>query len=152
MYYLRHFADFSGRARRKEYWLFFLFNYIFYIVVSVILVLICSEVQLYSTMNFLLVLTALGAIIPYLAATVRRLHDIGKSPHLLIVLGVVVAVGILIYDSFFIKTEERLISALIIAKTMDFIGILTICMLIFLCKDSQQGENKYGKNPKEQIK
>jgi uncharacterized membrane protein YhaH (DUF805 family) len=69
---LKQYADFSGRARRKEYWMFFLFNLIFGVVANVL------DFALGVDGVFGL-LYLLGLLIPGLAVTVRRLHDIDKS-------------------------------------------------------------------------
>jgi uncharacterized membrane protein YhaH (DUF805 family) len=69
---MKNYATFSGRARRKEYWMFFLFNMIFAIVAIVLDFIIGTYFVLYC-------LYGLAIIIPSLAVTVRRLHDIGKS-------------------------------------------------------------------------
>ncbi len=66
-----HYADFKGRARRKEYWMFVLFN----IIVSVVIAVIASVIGL----KFLSSLYSLAVLVPCLALTARRLHDIGKS-------------------------------------------------------------------------
>jgi len=65
----RKFADFSGRARRKEYWSFILFS----VIVSVCLNLFLPENEMVRTIysGFLL--------LPTLAVSCRRLHDVGKS-------------------------------------------------------------------------
>lgn len=83
-YYLsvwRKYAAFSGRARRSEYWFFALFNFL----ALIILELIVAAAQT-SKNDGLIVLTALpcmlyilASIVPSLAVTVRRLHDINKS-------------------------------------------------------------------------
>jgi uncharacterized membrane protein YhaH (DUF805 family) len=75
---MRQYADFSGRARRKEYWMFLLFNIIFAIVALVldnVLGLNFSE----GSGGPFYIIYALVAFIPGLAVTVRRLHDVGKS-------------------------------------------------------------------------
>jgi len=72
---LKQYADFSGRARRKEYWMFVLFNMIFAIV-AMILDFVLGIAIGYSP---LYVLYALAMLIPGLAVAVRRLHDVGKS-------------------------------------------------------------------------
>jgi uncharacterized membrane protein YhaH (DUF805 family) len=69
---LKQYADFSGRARRKEYWMFFLFNLIFGVVANVL------DFALGVGGVFSL-LYLLGLLIPNLAVMVRRLHDIDKS-------------------------------------------------------------------------
>lgn len=75
---LKQYADFSGRARRKEYWMFVLFNMIFAIVAIIldnVLGIAMKEIG-YGPLYGLYVLAVL---IPGLAVGVRRLHDIGKS-------------------------------------------------------------------------
>ena len=70
---LSQYADFSGRARRKEYWMFTLFHAIAAAVLSVI------DIILFGDPSFFYGLYLLGTFIPILAVSVRRLHDIGKS-------------------------------------------------------------------------
>lgn len=75
---LKQYADFNGRARRKEYWMFLLFNIIF-----LICAMILDNVLGFSFQDggpgILYMAYALGVLIPGLAVAVRRLHDIGKS-------------------------------------------------------------------------
>jgi len=75
---LKKYADFSGRARRKEYWMFFLFYLIFAFVLSLIDSFIGWGFD-DGTFGILYLIFALGTLLPYLAVLVRRLHDIGKS-------------------------------------------------------------------------
>ncbi|MBK8465577.1 MAG: DUF805 domain-containing protein [Chloracidobacterium sp.] len=75
---LKKYAVFSGRARRKEYWIFALFNLIFVVVAVIIdnvLGLTIEDVG-YGPVY---ILYALATFVPSLAVTVRRLHDTGKS-------------------------------------------------------------------------
>lgn len=75
---LKQYADFSGRARRKEYWLFCLFN----LIISIVLMFIDQAMGTFDAANGIGALGAiytLGVLIPGLAVCVRRLHDIGKS-------------------------------------------------------------------------
>ncbi|MEU7600558.1 DUF805 domain-containing protein [Streptomyces sp. NPDC040724] len=69
---LKKYTVFSGRARRQEYWMFFLFNVAALIVVSILDAVLGTSPWLYA-------LYALGTLLPNLAVTVRRLHDTGKS-------------------------------------------------------------------------
>ena len=75
---LKQYADFSGRARRKEYWMYVLFYMIIAIVVHVIDVML-GWVTPEFEMGVLGGLYSLCMFIPGLAVSVRRLHDIGKS-------------------------------------------------------------------------
>ncbi|MDR1680687.1 MAG: DUF805 domain-containing protein [Prevotellaceae bacterium] len=78
---LKKYVDFSGRARRKEFWLFYLANILISLGV-LILVAIFFAVGAASLSVFLyvlLILYALAILLPDLALTVRRLHDTGKD-------------------------------------------------------------------------
>lgn len=69
--------DFSGRSRRKEYWMFVLFTTVISIVLSIIDVI--AGLQLTEDIGVLGGLFSLLIIIPTFSVTVRRLHDIGRS-------------------------------------------------------------------------
>jgi uncharacterized membrane protein YhaH (DUF805 family) len=75
---LRNYVEFNGRARRTEYWMFALFNFIFFVVAAVIDNILGTTFWILPYGWFYL-LYALAVIIPGLAVGVRRLHDIGKS-------------------------------------------------------------------------
>lgn len=68
---IQNYVTFSGRARRKEYWMFFLISTIISIVISIIANVV--HFPLLSTIYSLVVL------LPTLAVGVRRMHDVGKS-------------------------------------------------------------------------
>jgi uncharacterized membrane protein YhaH (DUF805 family) len=86
---LGKYSDFSGRARRSEYWFWSLALFIAYIV-AVILFVIFKPLGILA---YLVVF--LGAIVPSLAVGVRRLHDTNKSGWWLLI-GLVPFVGGLI--------------------------------------------------------
>lgn len=72
------YAQFSGRARRQEYWMFFLFNFIASIVLAIIDGLIGSFSATLGV-GVLGGLYALAVLIPGIAVTIRRLHDTDRS-------------------------------------------------------------------------
>ena len=74
----KKYACFSGRARRQEYWLFFLFNIIAAIIVGVISSVLVSVTNV-TAFAFLGTIYNLAVLIPGFAVFVRRMHDIGKS-------------------------------------------------------------------------
>lgn len=74
----QQYADFSGRARRKEYWMFTLFNTIIAFVISFVLGFIGGLTGLLG-LTYLSYIYSLAVFIPSLAVCVRRLHDVGKS-------------------------------------------------------------------------
>lgn len=65
------YVDFNGRARRSEYWYFVLFNFI----VSLVAGFIDGALGL----GFLGLVAGLALLLPGIAVSIRRLHDIGKS-------------------------------------------------------------------------
>jgi uncharacterized membrane protein YhaH (DUF805 family) len=76
-YCMRHYADFSGRASRSEYWLFALAFLIIYAICFAIDFSVFGIGQ--SGIPLLTVLAYLLHFIPGLAVLVRRLHDIDRS-------------------------------------------------------------------------
>lgn len=67
----QQYADFSGRARRSEYWYFVLFNFLVEVVIGAI--------EYMLGISFLTPLYGLAVFVPSLAVCVRRMHDVGKS-------------------------------------------------------------------------
>jgi uncharacterized membrane protein YhaH (DUF805 family) len=74
---LKNYATFDGRARRKEYWMFFLFN----LIVSVLIAIADAVLGMKTSGGFGILgsLYALAVLVPSIALGARRLHDIGKS-------------------------------------------------------------------------
>jgi uncharacterized membrane protein YhaH (DUF805 family) len=68
---LKKYAVFSGRARRQEYWMFFLFSVIASIVLAIIDAILGTSILQW--------LYVLATLIPSLAVGVRRLHDTNRS-------------------------------------------------------------------------
>jgi len=75
---MKKYADFSGRARRKEYWMFALFNNIFALVAIFLDNALGNTTEDFGY-GLILSLYFLAIILPGLAVSVRRLHDVGKS-------------------------------------------------------------------------
>lgn len=75
----RHYADFDGRARRQEFWMFVLFNTVFVTMMCIVAVV---GFAIAEPLGYVLILVLLaynvGVIVPGIAVGVRRLHDIGK--------------------------------------------------------------------------
>ncbi|WP_433168765.1 DUF805 domain-containing protein [Kribbella sp. CA-247076] len=77
---LKKYAVFSGRARRKEYWMFVLFN----VIVSIILSILDRALGLTygsgaSQSGWLSTIYSLAVLIPSIAVGVRRMHDTNRS-------------------------------------------------------------------------
>jgi len=93
-----HYADFKGRARRREYWMFVLFNLIIMVVLAVIGALI--------KFPFIRTIYGLAVAVPALAVGVRRLHDLGKSGWMLL-LGLIPFVNFYLLYLFCLEGEKK---------------------------------------------
>lgn len=69
----KKFADFKGRSRRKEFWLFWLINS----MISGLLQQVTGSLGIAGTI--ILVVFGLAIILPMIAVGIRRMHDINKS-------------------------------------------------------------------------
>ena len=78
---MKKYADFSGRSRRKEYWMFAAVNFGLMFIVQFIGGLISPTVA-----SILGLLVSLPLIVPGIAVAVRRMHDVGKSGWWLLVM------------------------------------------------------------------
>lgn len=88
---LKKYAVFNGRARRKEYWMFLLFNLIISFIIGFVEVFVGSP-------GYIGLLYYLAVIIPGIAVTVRRLHDTERSGWwLLIVLVPIIGIMLLVF-------------------------------------------------------
>lgn len=114
-----NYANFSGRARRSEFWFFRLMDFLIQLPLIILLVVFSLNDSAAMTiiMAIILVLYLLAMVIPTLAVLVRRLHDINKSGWYYFV------------------------------SLIPFIG--GIWLLILLFTEGDQGENDYGLDPKD---
>ena len=77
---LKRYADFSGRSRRKEYWMFILGYTVSLIALAILALLLGGQPSGgTSLMVILLGLLVLLLLVPSLAVQVRRFHDQDKS-------------------------------------------------------------------------
>jgi len=96
---LRKYAVFSGRARRMEYWMFVLINFI------IALVLAGIEYLLGISNNVLSILYDLAVLIPSLAVAVRRLHDTNRSGWWILI-NLIPIIGWIIFIVFAVQDSQ----------------------------------------------
>ena len=163
---LKQYADFNGRARRSEYWWFTLINFIITVVlligwmVPLFKMAIHSEdlpdewellrVMFSNPFIYIYLIYYLAMLIPSLAVTVRRLHDIGKSGFwVFLSIGSSLLFSIARGINGMNLTSTPNIS-IAISIVIELIAIaIAILFLVCMFIDSQPGENKWGPNPKE---
>ncbi|GGC26803.1 membrane protein [Novosphingobium marinum] len=122
----RRYFDFTGRSRRKEYWMFVLFTTI--VTIVCLMIMFAGGLSMDETTQaepgllfwvglILIVLFALGSIIPSIAVQVRRFHDQDKSGWM-VLLGLIPYVG----------------------------GII---LFVFMLLEGTKGPNRFGPDPKD---
>jgi uncharacterized membrane protein YhaH (DUF805 family) len=101
---LKRYADFTGRSRRMEYWMFQLGVIIAYVALLIVGVVLgaVSETLGGLVMSAGLIILALGAIIPSIAVGVRRLHDQDKSGWFML-LGLIPIVSLVLLVFMFLE-------------------------------------------------
>jgi uncharacterized membrane protein YhaH (DUF805 family) len=118
---LKRYADFNGRSRRKEYWMFTLLNFIVAVVLYALMFMgINYETGEPGVLGMLamglLGIYFLAILIPSIAVQVRRFHDQEKS-------GWFVLLGLI-----------------------PFVGGLIV--IVFMCLEGTRGPNRFGEDPK----
>ena len=93
---LKKYAEFNGRARRTEYWMFVLFNIIFALAAMLIDNVLGLTFGAFPY-GFLYVTYVLVTLIPALAVSVRRLHDVGKRGWMILVVLIPIVGGIWLF-------------------------------------------------------
>lgn len=101
---LRKYAEFTGRARRREYWTFVLFNILISIGLSIIDSL-TGSFTLERGFGVLGGLYALAVLIPSLAVGVRRLHDTNRSGWWLLI-GLIPCIGFIVLIIFTVEDSQ----------------------------------------------
>ena len=96
---LKKYAVFSGRAQRKEYWLFSLLYFIAYMV-GLMIDIATGSFDPVMGMGTLSIIISLALFIPALAVGFRRLHDTDRSAWWLLI-GLVPLVGVIVLLVFF---------------------------------------------------
>ena len=124
------YANFKGRASRSEFWFFYLFLLIGYATtISTIFISIKLFIGIIS-------IFVLAMIIPNLAVTVRRLHDINKS-------------GWFILLPLPFDIMQRVLEESSAGLSLVFLVIslgLYIYLLVLYCTDGEKKNNRFGKN------
>ena len=101
---LKKYTEFSGRARRKEYWYFALFN----IIVSFIFIGIDFMFGTFNSeggFGVFNTIYSLSVLLPAIGVGIRRFHDIGKSGWWLLI-GFIPLIGAIVLIIFFVKDSQ----------------------------------------------
>ena len=148
---LKKYAVFNGRARRKEFWYFFLFQSIFFILFLVAGSVIADsvvEAGLKEEIVLLLLwLYLLVNFIPSLAVSIRRLHDVDRS-------GWYSLAPLIPWLNLLVRRLHDVDRSgwLVFMEFIAIIGVIaSLVFLVWAARDSSPGENRFGPNPKDTI-
>ena len=138
-----HYADFSGRVSRKDFWTFAAVTFAIAIVVRVL----SFSLGIGFGLSYLL---QLALILPSAGMTARRLQDTGKNGSLVWILMIPVLILQLV-GLFTFMTIGVFGLMLVIAPIMFLITPFTLAaslFLIYLCiQPGTPGSNQYGPEP-----
>ena len=156
---LKRYAEFSGRSRRMEYWMWFVFLVLLYIAFWVLAMVIGGAALMTGDpraamaagggmliIGALFFLVWLALLIPGIAVGVRRLHDTDRTgwwllapiaPYILVWIGAAMAIS----------------GSTGIGGILSLIGmlgavVLGITLIVFMFLDGTKGPNRYGPDPK----
>jgi uncharacterized membrane protein YhaH (DUF805 family) len=153
---LRQYATFSGRARRSEYWWFYLFTVLAGLGAAVVDGLLGAVLG--RNVEVVNLVVSLAVLVPSIAVGARRLHDTGRTgwwlllPVVPLLLTVVLAVPAMVLGLFaavdggFDVVGGATVAGFFLSLALMLVG--GIVLLVFFCQDSQPGPNKYGFSPK----
>jgi uncharacterized membrane protein YhaH (DUF805 family) len=163
---LKNYAKFSGRASRAEFWWFFLFAMVIYLVMAFAFGFGATGLAAmgdptgfgsFGVMGVLIVLYWLALLVPTIAVQIRRLHDINRSGwwiggfYLLYVIYMVSLFGVM---SPAIRAGAAGVAPPPSPVLAVGVGILALVMfaygialLVFFCLRGTPGPNRYGEDP-----
>lgn len=140
---LKKYADFTGRAPRAEYWWFYLGMVFAYLVAMIIDSLL--GISLFGPYGVVTTLLGLALLVPGLAATVRRLHDTGRSGWWVLIVAVpYLIMGVMMGMSAASGNMTGLASAGLVG-IVALVGAITV--LVFMILPGTEGENRFGPDP-----
>ncbi|MEO7680642.1 MAG: DUF805 domain-containing protein [Sphingomonas sp.] len=161
---LRKYATFSGRARRKEFWMWVLFV----VLVAIVLTVLDGVLGLggrsgigstatqapggvgygagaFARGGILTAIFSLAILIPNLAVSVRRLHDIDRTGWWVVLPVVPYLLGMAMIVGGAATSNLALVGG---ASVLMLVGVvLAIVLLVFYCMAGTRGPNRFGPDP-----
>lgn len=137
---LKRYAEFTGRSRRKEYWMFVLLC----VGIAIVLYLIESLLHLRGMIGPygpLMLLFELAILVPSIAVGIRRLHDTNRSGWWLLVCYAPALLSMLLPILGIVN-----LSLAMILSIVSLIG--AIVLIVFFVLEGTKGPNQYGPDPK----
>ncbi|WP_341788558.1 MULTISPECIES: DUF805 domain-containing protein [unclassified Rickettsia] len=126
--FTKKYFQFKGRASRKEYLSFLIFNHLVVLLLKILIKITALKITAIFLGAYLL-----ASLSPFILVAVRRMHDINLSGWWGLLLTIIIIVLRLIPD------KNNIVSILSI--------IVLIIVIFIICKKGTSGSNRYGKPP-----
>ena len=158
---LKRYADFQGRSRRMEFWMWILFTFIVGLVLGFIDGILgfrlapssstsfssggVSGFSMFSSIGILGLLWSLATLVPNIAVAMRRLHDTDRTGWWLLLPVIPYVIGLVIMLAAAAGQNLGLIA---IGGIFSLIGLVgAIVLLVFYCLPGTPGPNRFGPDP-----
>lgn len=160
---LKRYADFSGRSRRMEFWMWQVFQLLVYVAFTILMMLLGGGMMMLTPgdpsalvagggvillLGGLYLVYILAVFIPSLAVSVRRLHDTNRSgwwllaplaPYVLVILGGGMALS---------SPDSPGGGGALMLLGIAGVAILGLMLLVFYFLEGTKGPNRFGADPK----
>lgn len=161
---LRRYADFSGRSRRMEYWMWIVLQVIIYVAVMVLtmifgggaMMMMGDPTSAMAAGGIIMVILGLyfiwelAVLIPSIAVGVRRLHDTNRSGWWILapIAPYLVAIVSMMGAATSGSQGGMAAGGIITLVCMLAALVLGLTVLVFMFLEGTKGPNKYGPDPK----
>lgn len=132
---LKKYSDFTGRSRRKEFWMFMLLMIVVSVVATTIDAMLGMSGLVLGVYGPLSLVVVVALLTPQLSVSVRRLHDTNRS-------GWWVLLG-------FMPAVTMLLSGLTGIGSLNLLSLVALVLIYFFVLEGTRGPNQYGPDPKE---
>lgn len=158
---LKRYADFSGRSRRMEFWMWQLFQLLVYVGVIILTMLVGGGAMMGGdptammaagggiiVIMLIYLIYCLAVIVPSIAVAVRRLHDTERTgwwvlaplaPYLVMILAGMMVMG---------SPDSAGVAGVLALVSLLAVIVLALVLLVFYFLEGTKGPNKYGPDPK----
>ncbi|MGN6817121.1 MAG: DUF805 domain-containing protein [Sphingomonas sp.] len=163
---LKRYADFSGRSRRQEFWMYMLLLVVIWMVAFAAMMVmgvgamsmagvnadgtprVGGMAGMFASMGIFAVIFGiiwLALLIPTIAVSVRRLHDTDRSGFwLLMPIGIYVLAIVVIIAGAANQSSAMMIFGTILSLLQ---WVASIVLLVFYCLPGTNGPNRFGADP-----
>lgn len=138
---LKKYAEFTGRSRRKEYWMYVLLLIVVSVVLGVVEGILGINQMIAGMYGPLSLLFSLATLCPSIAVGIRRLHDINRSGWWLLIA----------YAPLALAMVAMLLGLVGLGTAMALLGLAGIgalVLFVFSLLEGTRGPNQYGPDPK----